>query len=339
MLEKLPPSEIEIPVEQLLQTVARQYDLGNVYSWKLASQGVHDDAVFKLTTAQGVFALKVHSRYKTREVVENEVIGLTKFLEGGIPVPKIINHQGSFICEIKIEQHPILLHLTEYFDGQDFITRPPTQDDFLVLAWYLANIHNQSFKVHKAEQGYWTSGIADLPALFEMKKPMLSQIDINLIGSIAQRFSDLRLSRFTRSIIHGDFNRTNALRNSTGEYCIIDLGCIDFNIALIDLAVFLAWFLDIPTSEPVAWQMYNLALNEYARISKIRSAELKYLPLFIQAVYAMYILDCGYSTEEWMSTDGTIQKWLDFSRKSMVGSQVWLKIMDSWSGQPPGHRV
>lgn len=88
---------------------------------------------------------------------------------------------------------------------------------------------------------------------------------------------------------HGDLHPGNILKGSDG-YCLLDLGCMDHEQRIADLAIFLSMSCTDYENVAKTRELYEAALESYGKQIQLTPAERSALPVLIQANYAMFAL-------------------------------------------------
>lgn len=296
---------VDFSLEELVDQAVRQFDLGAVKNFELIQHGYQDLNV-KVSTERGDFIIKVFSKRRTLTNVEEQTRALRFFHENGLPVPILVP------CETPrgdLELFNVIfgrygdayVAVFEFFKGPSFDEIKPKDTDFVYLAGCLARMHKLSFKI----SGYYDDwGAANLLNEFVekgsllavnvpgTKKAMVPAEDRKSIEKIVERMQMVDLSRFRQCVIHGDLYRSHALKKGEFDYCIIDFGCMDFNAAILDLAIFAAHFCLDGTEEPAEIRrIIELVEHSYRTAGgTITHAEKEVMPLLMGASYAAYVI-------------------------------------------------
>ncbi len=203
----------------------------------------------------------------------------------------------------------------EFFDGKNFEKIRPSQTDLKTITKYLAKIHLLRFKINR---NYDPWGTVNLIKEFLDKKGCLTHQDLRLIEPIVNDFRRINFNKFRKCIIHGDIQRKHILKDKKGNYCILDFGFMDFNAAVIDLAIFIALFcFDVNSSVKDNRKVYSTVVKEYTKTNTLNRDEISSLPLLVRATYAIYTIGSSYLF--FPKNDKSVQtkKWLAFGRKGL----------------------
>ncbi|MCA9804327.1 MAG: phosphotransferase [Cyanobacteria bacterium HKST-UBA02] len=301
-----------LSIDELSRQAASRFDLGALESVKAITTG-YQDLNIKLTAGGCDYLLKVFSRHRSRQNIEQQIEALSFFSSHGIPVPTLVKEgieiEGSIAC------------VMSFFHGHDFTVIAPAESDMTAMAAYLARIHELPLEV---SHFYDDWGAANLEKELELNRSVLSASDRELVEDAAARYAGLDLGAFRQCTIHGDLYREHVLKSPEGNYCIIDLGCMDYNAAVLDLAIFLAHFcLDEKLDRSQAAHIYKRVLEAYQVHAPLSAAELEALPILIAGSYASYIIATTHLIERKGDSTSRTAGWLELARNKLTSFNNW----------------
>jgi Ser/Thr protein kinase RdoA (MazF antagonist) len=291
--------QLKTSLDNIVQKIVQIYRLGKIVNCERFEKG-YEELNLKITTNKGIFVAKIFSRTRSKEKISDYITGLIEFSKANIPVPKLISAGESFIQNI----HESYVCVMDYFEGTSFTQKNPNINDIKEIVQILAKIHKLNFKI-KPNYDPW--GTANLPAEFKIKSKYLNQKDLKLVQPIVDRFLLIDFSKLKKSIIHGDLQKQHVLKNQKGDYCILDLGCMDYNATIIDLAVFAAQF-GLNTAD---------VLKTYLKFNNLSAQEISFLPLLIEATFAVYLIQSNYLISTNKDRSSQTQKWLKQDRLAL----------------------
>lgn len=277
---------------ELIEKVIEAYQLGTLISADGIEVG-YEDVNFILVTDKGKFLLKVLIDFTAKqprsEADSYQYVETMESLRAdGVPLPKLFKTGDSYLLKqiVPHNELPIWMIVMEFFEGIDFISGPPTLDDIRYIAKILTII-NSSKLVRESMYDPWQ------PQFFleeyQANAQYLSPANTKLIEAVAQKFRQIDLSHLPKSIIHADFMRNNILKNSAGEYCVLDYGVVNFAPRLADVGVFLAGFcLDPEISVEKNQVAYQTGLETYLQYLPLTPYELDHIGTMTSAAYALF---------------------------------------------------
>jgi len=301
-------------LSELLDQVSVEFDLGQIITFDPIEIG-YEELNLKVSTDKGIFIVKMFSKSKQVATIEDYIRGMTSFRNAGIPMPRLLKSKDGYLFRSSDKKGDIFLCVMDYFVGQSFEERNPSEDDLFKLTKYIATIHKTDLVINGSNYDSW--GTMNLVEEFYKKKQALSQEDLLIVKPLVDKFQIIDFSEFRKSVIHGDLQRNNILINNSGEYCILDLGCLNYAPSVIDLSVFLAVFCFSPSSFVDNRKRYNIVVGEYGKEIPLSNIELRYLPTLIRATYATYLIASNYAYHVNNDRSNQTLKWLEYSRRGL----------------------
>lgn len=300
-------------LENLLARVVIDFRLGSIQSHKLLSDGYQELNVL-ITTNNGRFVVKIFSKEKTLQRIQDNVWGYCTFREEGVPLPVLRKTtSGKYIFSTKGRRRMTYLIIMEYYDGSYLYPRNATDNDICLLTDYMASIHSYTKRIHRY---YDTMGIVNLVSQYNKFKSYLPPDLQVLVKPVVKEFSSLHLKELPHSIIHGTFEPGNILKNSCGELCLLDLGCMDYNASIVDIATFLAnYTIDFSPDEKQKRTVKILTI--YQKILPLTKQELHALPILVRAQYATILIRTNYYIQKKHDQSQQTKEWFSFGRRGL----------------------
>lgn len=219
-----------------------------------------------------------------------------KLKQAGVPLPETIRTtEGYFFSVIKRVATPNLEYSAAFSISKIFLgsaLENPTTEDVQQLSFFMARIHNiKDFGVVSAldnwsilklvqtyDRGSYKEGLREYRAVV---KPIVEAVRNLGLGD---------KTRFPHTLIHGDLHKFNILKSPDGEYCILDLGCLDYGPRIVDLAVFMANTCADLTDLQKTKALFDATIEAYEKTNLLTPAEKEAIPLLIKANYAIFYL-------------------------------------------------
>lgn len=296
-----------LPLAQVLKDTAKAFALGEIQKATPIVTG-YQDCNIDLETSKGKFVVKIFASDKTKQRVTDVVTGYVKSKKAGIPVPALVEAtDGSFLLETPGATHTSTICVFSYFEGKPLTKTPVTDEDLIALTKMTAVMHGMQKPITRY---YDTMGIANIATEYKKKSEALSPDEQAKITPIVNKVTRLNLSTFPQSIIHGTLEKENVLKNSAGELCLLDLGCMDYNASVLDIATMLANF-TLYISDEKRKHISQLIIDTYQQSRTLTPLELTALPALIRAQYAAYIIAMTYHMRKEHDMTKQTQTWLD----------------------------
>jgi Ser/Thr protein kinase RdoA (MazF antagonist) len=120
---------------------------------------------------------------------------------------------------------------------------------------------------------------------------------------------------FPKALVHGDLHPFNILKGSDSQYCILDLGCMDHEQRIADLAIFLSMTCADFEDQAETRSFFEAAVRAYEQQVSLTPSERDALPILIRANYAMFAL----RTAELLRDDPNNAEVRQFHERGMQG--------------------
>lgn len=318
---------------ELIDKVLKAYGLGQL----IEAQGVevgYEDVNVILETTTGKYLLKILIDFilkKPRSTAASfrYVETMESFRADEIPVPGLfpvvgLNEQSKLSTKFLFQQQvphnpePVWMLVMEFFEGKDFIDQPPTLEDISSVAKFLAKI-NQSKLERQAVYDPWQPHY--LSRSYQESCNLLKEPAKSLVENLLSKFAQIDQTKLPRSVIHADFMRNNLLKNSHGQYCLLDFGVVNAGPRISDLAVFLAGFcMDAKDSLEKNLSAYQTGLAAYDRAAHLTEYEEQHLGTMVKAAYACFHLPALYEkmVENNQTAENDYWIWLGEAGLTMV---------------------
>lgn len=310
-------ADTRIPLDQLVSNVARDFSLGTVRSWEPIRQG-YQELNLKTTTDKGVFVIKIFSNRFAKKSLDNindNVKVLLAFQKADIPAVTLVKGKDGYVFSTPGKQGTTYGLVMKFFDGESLATLKPTRQDTDTITQYLAKIHSLPITVNRY---YDTWGTAHLLKEWEKNQHQLTSEDKKEIQPLLERYETTPWNKLRTCVIHGDLQRQHVLKSKSGKYCILDLGCMDYNAAALDLGIFIALFcIDLDSPKKEIQKMVEHVIEQYNQEHSLTKKERELIPLFVRTTYGMYVIGSNY--ERVARSDSTQQTkyWIAFGRKGL----------------------
>ena len=309
--------DMKTSLESHILRIVRDYDLGDLLSYEPIPVGYEELNIW-LKTSSNEFVIKIFSKDKSLQTIMSYVNGLEQFLNAGIPCPTLHISSHGLVHIVEGNSKPVYSCVLTYFKGKRLSEVYVSDEDCKTLLKYITKIHHMSFPV-VPEYDPW--GTINLQKEYKIKQRHLSTEDKHLLKPILDQFKKIQFSEFRQSVIHGDLQKSNILRNDSGEFCVLDLGCLNNSASIVDLAIFLALVCFDTEDEETCIRRYQDILSDYLTVHQLSFNEIITLPLLIQATYAIYLLSSNFELKHNDNISKQSKDWYTSSRNSLIAFQ------------------
>lgn len=316
--------DIRGSLDDFLQHVSYVFQLGTIRKFLRFPLG-YQELNIKLETSQGVYVVKTFSKEKPLSRVKENIQGYLEFSKMGVPMPRLQvtkNHESILITKGKHQE--VYSCVMEYFEGKSFLKLPITKRDVMKITRFMAYMHQSKLK---PTHYYDTLGIVNFRHIYDQQAHILPVQEKNEIKRILEEFQQINLAKFRQSVIHGTLERENVLRDAQEAYCILDLGCMDYNASIVDMATFLANFtINMNGKETV--QMIRDVVAEYQRLQALTTDERLALPLLIKTQYAILVIGMMHALRTERDDSKQTKHWLEFGKHGLkkfqeIHNRIW----------------
>lgn len=294
-------------LEEVVRESAKEFILGSVSSFSIIQTG-YQECNLDVTASNGRFVLKIFASDKSKSRVQDVVWGYARFPNLGVPLPNLRHTAtGKTVVEYSKDTHRVFIAAFGYITGKPLTHTSATDDDIVILTRAMAGIHTT---VKTIDRYYDTLGITNVATEFEKNRDALFPDESSLLLPIIAKFRKLDLTPFHHSVIHGTMEKENVLKNSEGKLYLLDLGCMDYNASILDIATFIANF-SVYLPQVKRNHLIHLVLTTYTTILPLAPVEIAALPTLIRAQFAAYIIGMTYNMRKNHDMSKQTQVWLD----------------------------
>lgn len=316
--------DINGSLDNFLQHVSNVFQLGTIRKFLRFPLG-YQELNIKLETSQGVYVVKTFSKEKPLSRVKDNVQGFIEFPKIGVPMPKLLTTKNNeFILISKGKHQEVYSCVMVYFEGKSFLKLPVRKPDLMKITKFMARIHQSKLKPMNY---YDTLGIVNFQDVYVQQAHALPAQERNDIQRTLEEFRLIDLSKFRQSVIHGTLERENVLKDAQGTYCILDLGCMDYNASIVDMATFLANFtIDMDGKETI--QTVRSVVAEYQKFHTLTADERLTLPLLMKIQYSILLIGMRHAIEIEHDDSKQTKHWLEFGKHGLkkfqeIHNRIW----------------
>lgn len=293
---------LTVPFQTFLSSLSNTYpQLGSIKKYEPVLVG-YEAANILLKTSNGEYFLKIFESDRDRKNIDSLILVHIQASKIGVPVPQLVNGKDGYLSIFQ-DVSEVPYFITEKFEGKTFEFNEPTLEDMSKVCQYLALLNTLSFPVVEEYDPWGNKNIVreydNLQGFLDEKKE---------VALIVEAVRSLPLSRFSKGVIHGDLQTKHVIKNSQGEYCILDFGCMSLDAKVIELSTFLAWFCFSEKNWVNHSEIIQKMISIYSKIHHLTGEEISSLPILVRSAYASYYLKTSQLIAEGDNSDET-KKW------------------------------
>lgn len=312
-------TNLTISFDEFIKDIQSKFTLlGNIEDCSPINEG-YEDANFILNTSTSKFVLKIFEKNRELENINSYVKILRECKNVGVLTTEILTDFNDGLGFIENNGIKTFYIITKFFEGSNFQKITPTLEDIKTITSYISKLNTLNFPV-VSEYDSW--GIKNFAKEYEVKKDKLTFEQKSLIENTYEDYIKIDMSTFSKSVIHGDMQRKHVIKNSKGEYCVLDFGCMAFDYKVIELATYLAWF----CLQEDTWKdkdiIYKEVLDIYNSTHHLSDNEINILPTLIKVSYSAYYMTTSVMINEGDKSEETLD-WHNRAKKMLELSKNW----------------
>lgn len=288
--------------------ICKRYDLGDFISNELIEIG-YEDYNYYLTTSRGKYCVKIFSKSRTNEDVNNYLERIRAVANSNIKAPKPLLINGDINLSLEYQQNNYEICVFEYIDGKNFfqLQENPSIDTIKELAKQTAMINNLDIEPNFI---YDSWAIINFEEEYSEKREYVSPEYKEQFDRLLEELRKIDFERLPKAFVHGDIISTNVMVDKDSKIWIIDFAVSNYLPRIIDLAVISCNMCLDKDSKERTYENISLLLSEYNKYNKLSEYELEIFGTFYKIANAMHILQTQYI----IKTDGDSEEnqyWLN----------------------------
>lgn len=288
--------------------ICKRYDLGDFISNELIEIG-YEDYNYYLTTSSGKYCVKIFSKARTNEDVNNYLERIRAVANSNINAPKPLLINGDINLSLEYQQNNYEICVFEYIDGKNFfqLQENPSIDTIKELAKQTAMINNLDIEPNFI---YDSWAIINFEEEYSKKREYVSPEYKGQFDRLLEELREIDFDRLPKAFVHGDIISTNVMVDKDSKIWIIDFAVSNYLPRIIDLAVISCNMCLDKDSKERTYENISLLLSEYNKYNKLSEYELETFGTFYKIANAMHILQTQYI----IKTDGDSEEnqyWLN----------------------------
>jgi Ser/Thr protein kinase RdoA (MazF antagonist) len=293
--------------------ICKRYDLGDFISNELIEIG-YEDYNYYLTTSKDKYCVKIFSKTRTSEDVNNYLERIRAVANSHINSPKPLLINGDINLSLEYQQNNYEICVFEFIDGKNFfqLQESPSIDTIKELAKQTAMINNLDIKPNFI---YDSWAIINFEKEYNRKREYVSPKYKEQFDTLLEELRKIDFNCLPKAFVHGDIISTNVMIDKDSKIWIIDFAVSNYLPRIIDLAVISCNICLDKNSKERTYENIFLLLNEYNKYNKLSEYELKTFGTFYKIANAMHILQTQYI----IKTDGDSEENQYWLNEGIVG--------------------
>lgn len=295
-------------LDNISSEICKSYDLGNFISNELITIG-YEDYNYYLTTSKGKYCVKIFSKERTREDVDNYLERIRVVANSNVSAPKPLLVNNDIVLSLDYNDNHYDICVFENINGKNYfqLQQDPESDVIKELAKQTAMINNLDVKPNFI---YDSWAIINFIEEYSKKREYLSDDYKNEFDKLAEELKNIDFEQLPKAFVHGDIISTNVMLDENKKIWIIDFAVSNYLPRIIDLAVIACNMCLVKNSKEKTYENISLLLSEYNKYNQLTEYELEVFGTLYRLANAMHILQ----TEYIIKTDGDSEEnqyWLN----------------------------
>ena len=275
-------------LKNISQKICESYNLGEFISNELITIG-YEDYNYYLTTNKKKFCVKIFSKYRSKEDINNYLNRIRVVANSDVNAPKPLILNDDIVYSLEYENNHYDICVFEYINGKNYfeIDIKPKIEEIKELAKQTALINNIEIKP-KFIYDSWA--IINFEEEYKNKRNFLSDEYKIKFDDLLVELKKINIEKLPKAFVHGDIINTNVMKDEKSKIWIIDFAVSNYLPRIIDLAVISCNLCLDETSVENTLKNIRTLLTEYNNYNKLTQYELETFWTFYKLANAMYIL-------------------------------------------------
>ena len=300
--------ELNTELENISREVCKNYDLGNFISNELITIG-YEDYNYYLTTSKGKFCVKIFSKERSTEDVNNYLERIRIVANSNVSAPKPLLVNDNIMLSLDYQDNHYDICVFEYINGKNYFQLQENPDNEVIkeLAKQTAMINNLDINPNFI---YDSWAIINFAEEYNKKREFLSSEYQEQFDKLVEEFKSIDFEQLPKAFVHGDIISTNVMLDDNKKIWIIDFAVSNYLPRIIDLAVIACNMCLDKNSKEKTYDNISLLISEYNRYNELTEYELEVFGSLYMVANAMHILQTQYI----IKTDGDSEEnqyWLN----------------------------
>jgi Ser/Thr protein kinase RdoA (MazF antagonist) len=309
---------LDIPFSEFLANVTKRYPtIGVITKYEPIFEG-YEDANIIIYSETGKYVLKIFLKERSPENIYDYARVIKEATNAGVKTLEIIPGSEGDISSIGNTS----VLITKYFEGINFQNTTPSLEDMTIIAGQIARLNTLDFPVVECYDSWGNKNLTKEFYKIQFKDKKIKE----KIKPLVEFLEKQDISGFSRSVIHGDLQRKHVLKDRN-EFCLIDFGCMSYDLKIYEVSTFLAWFCLAQDTWNMRDEIFIKVLSEYTKVHKLTEDETKLLKPLTAAAYASYFLITSKMIEDGDTSKETAD-WNNSAKEMFDKALNWAEIKD-----------
>ena len=282
-------------IDYISRKICKDYCFGEYTGYQLIEIG-YEDFNYILYTNNNKYVVKILNTERDLSSCNRLISILHKSIVEGVPVPSIYSVNNQLLYEINVQDTLLRLFVMEY-SGKNFweLGKELNNDELKQVASIAAKINSIDYNIKETFYDEWT--VTNLLKEYKKKNESLLEKDKKIIQPIIHSFMNLDFDRFNYCYIHGDIIKANLLLDSNNNISVIDFSAFNYLPRIVEITALLLGLCLTDDRNSTIYKM-NQFLNYYHSINPLNDLEIEYLPLLLNSLASMYIIQTSFIVSE-----------------------------------------
>lgn len=299
-------------LKPLIGGIAEAYGVGVPISHSVVEVGYEDCNVI-IETDQDRYLAKMFAKTRKPEEVIRYTDIMQKVVAAGVNHPELIATGSGKIVHT---ESGVSLVLMRFIEGKTFfdLDRAPRRSERHTILEQAAKINAIDYEPPYLFDSW---AIPNIGNMFERVKQFIEPDDLVLVEQAMAQYNAIPVSELPHAFVHGDFTKTNILRDNDGNIYVLDFSVANRYPRIQELAVIAANLLHDKDDTITLRDRCAQVADEYGQFAELTESERRHLPAYALAGVAMEFM--GAHQEKFINGNDTEETdyWLDLGRSGL----------------------
>lgn len=305
-------------IENIFIKVCEDFELGSYVSYELVPFGYEDFNVV-LNTTKSTYFVKIFGSFRDREQSKQYVKIMELVYKNKIHYPFLYECSKGHLYEINLDNTQIRLVVQQFIVGKNFIElgAKPTQEEKQFIVQQAVLINALDFKPRPV---YDSWAVVNFNKEFKKRGMHLSKNLQATMQTVLDEFLKITPGKLPHCFVHGDMISSNIMKDKQGKIYILDFAVSNYYPRIVELASLICFNFFDPGNSKTLQKAFDFTLETYQKFTHLEDIEIKTLPIFIKATFAMYLLRSNFEKVVNENTSEENEHWLRVGNAGLLSS-------------------